>query len=191
GRATGSGRIESVSASRDRGSPAPGHEGPVQFQKMPKPPGWQEEQAVEIRRDWIAYLADGMGIDDEGVTSAELEALVVGRMLEQAEDDLFEDSFDEWDTEDEEEEDRLHSHSRGDRKQPEQRKGTSKKRRSRSASRTRDRDLSSAGPHGSAGDSGDRTKKRHPRGGVLGSKLLRRSQTTGDMDLLQPEARSA
>lgn len=51
---------------------------------MEKPPGWQEEQAVEIRRDWIAYLADGMGIDAPGATGAELEALVVRRMLEQA-----------------------------------------------------------------------------------------------------------
>lgn len=51
---------------------------------MEKPPGWQEEQAVEIRRDWIAYLADGMGIDAPGATGAELETLVVQRMLEQA-----------------------------------------------------------------------------------------------------------
>ena len=51
---------------------------------MEKPAGWQEEQAVEIRRDWIAYLANGMGIDAPGVTGAELETLVVRRMLEQA-----------------------------------------------------------------------------------------------------------
>lgn len=56
----------------------------MQFQKMPKPAGWQEEQAVEIRRDWISYLAKGMGIDAKGVTGVELEALVVRRMLEQA-----------------------------------------------------------------------------------------------------------
>lgn len=56
----------------------------MQFQKMPKPAGWQEEQAVEIRRDWISYLAGGMGIDAEGVPGAELETLVVRRMLEQA-----------------------------------------------------------------------------------------------------------
>lgn len=60
------------------------YQGPVQFQKMEKPAGWQEEQAVEIRRDWIAYLADGMGIDAPGATGAELETLVVQRMLEQA-----------------------------------------------------------------------------------------------------------
>lgn len=59
-------------------------QGPVQFQKMEKPPGWQQEQAVEIRRDWIAYLADGMGIDAPGATGPELETLVVRRMLEQA-----------------------------------------------------------------------------------------------------------
>lgn len=51
---------------------------------MEKPDGWQEEQAVEIRRDWIAYLAEGMGIDAPGATGAELETLVVRRMLEQA-----------------------------------------------------------------------------------------------------------
>ena len=57
---------------------------PVQFQRMPKPPGWQEEQAVEIRRDWITYLAKGMGIDTKVHTGHELETLVVRRMLEQA-----------------------------------------------------------------------------------------------------------
>lgn len=51
---------------------------------MQKPAGWQEEQAVEIRRDWIAFLADGMGIDTRGATGADLEALVVRTMLEQA-----------------------------------------------------------------------------------------------------------
>lgn len=51
---------------------------------MEKPAGWQEEQAVEIRRDWIAYLAEGMAIDAPGATGAELETLVVRRMLEQA-----------------------------------------------------------------------------------------------------------
>ncbi len=56
----------------------------MQFQKMQKPAGWQEEQAVEIRRDWISYLADGMGIDAKGATGVELETLVVRRMLEQA-----------------------------------------------------------------------------------------------------------
>ena len=51
---------------------------------MTKPSGWQEQQAVEIRRDWIAYLAKGMGIDTEARTGADLETLVVRRMLEQA-----------------------------------------------------------------------------------------------------------
>lgn len=50
---------------------------------MQKPDGWQDEQAVEIRRDWIAYLAEGMGIDAD-VTGPELETLVVRRMLDHA-----------------------------------------------------------------------------------------------------------
>lgn len=56
----------------------------MQFQRMPKPPGWQEQQAVEIRRDWITYLAKGMGIDTEMHKGHELETLVVRKMLEQA-----------------------------------------------------------------------------------------------------------
>lgn len=56
----------------------------MQFQRMPKPPGWQEQQAVEIRRDWITYLAKGMGIDTDVHKGHELETLVVRKMLEQA-----------------------------------------------------------------------------------------------------------
>ncbi|CBN76857.1 conserved unknown protein [Ectocarpus siliculosus] len=150
---------------------------------MQKPAGWQEEQAVEIRRDWIAFLADGMGIDTRGATGADLEALVVRTMLEQAEDDLFQDSFDEWDTDEEEEEDRLHP--KGER-----RKGVAKGRKSRSHSRTRylsscaDED-DGASSAASGGGGGLKAKKRQPLGGMLGSKLLRRSQTTGDMDATQ------
>lgn len=59
-------------------------QGPVQFQKMKKPAGWQDEQAVEIRRDWISYLANAMSLDTEGATGPELEAMVVRRMVEQA-----------------------------------------------------------------------------------------------------------
>lgn len=57
---------------------------PVQLQRMAKPPGWEAEQAVEIRRNWIAFLADGLGINTELITGAELEALLVKKMLEQA-----------------------------------------------------------------------------------------------------------
>eukprot|EP00903_Cladosiphon_okamuranus_P008377 g8055.t1 len=158
---------------------------------MEKPAGWQEEQAVEIRRDWIAYLADGMGIYAPDATGAELEALVVRRMLEQAEDELFEESFDEWDTDDEEEEDRMYSRQQQHRKYPNERRGITRRRRSRSQSRARD--LSSAAPsevdddddasssamRGAGGASVG--EKRRPKGGVVGSKTLRRSQTTGDM----------
>lgn len=39
---------------------------------------------MEIRRDWITYLAKGMGIDTEVHKGHELETLVVRKMLEQA-----------------------------------------------------------------------------------------------------------
>lgn len=70
---------------------------------------------------------------------------------------------------------------------PEQRKGPSKGRRSRSHSRTRylssnaDEDEGASSAASGAGG-GLKAKRKQPRGGVLGSKLLRRSQTTGDMD---------
>lgn len=51
---------------------------------MEKPPGWEAEQAVEIRRDWISFLSRAMGIDTELVQGAELETLLVRKMLEQA-----------------------------------------------------------------------------------------------------------
>ena len=85
--------------------------------------------------------------------------------------------------------------------QPGQRKGIMRGRRSRSQSRARDvssaapseadddEDVSSPAMRGAGGASGG--KRRRPRGGVLGSKLLRRSQTTGDMDAPQPKARAS
>lgn len=83
-------------------------------------------------------------------------------------------------------------------KQPDQRRGIMRGRRSRSQSRARD--VSSAAPSEAEDDDDVSSpmrgaggaslgKKRFPRGGVLGSKLLRRSQTTGDMDAPQPKAR--
>lgn len=55
---------------------------PVQFQKMPKPPGWQAQQAV--RRDWITFLAKGLGIDTELYTGPELVNQLARKMMEQA-----------------------------------------------------------------------------------------------------------
>lgn len=52
-----------------------------------------------------------------------------------------------------------------------------------------DDDFASLAVPGAGGASGDKGKRRRPLGGVLGSKLLRRSQTTGDMDAPQPKAR--
>ncbi|CAN0385756.1 unnamed protein product, partial [Ectocarpus fasciculatus] len=66
---------------------------------------------------------------------------------------------------------------------PELRKGVAKGRRSRSHSRTRYADEDDGASSAASGAGGGLTAKRkQPRGGVLGSKLLRRSQTTGDMD---------
>lgn len=56
----------------------------MQLERMAKPAGWEAEQTVQIRRDWITFLANGMGIDTEAVTGTELETLLVRKMLEQA-----------------------------------------------------------------------------------------------------------
>ncbi|CAM9246680.1 unnamed protein product, partial [Ascophyllum nodosum] len=182
-RGTAEGRINASPPSPDGGV----HDAPVQFQRMPKPPGWQEEQAVEIRRDWITYLAKGMGIDTKVHTGHELETLVVRRMLEQAEEDLLADSFDEWDTDDDEEDGRQYSEKHPQRRIP---PGT---RRSRSHSRSRqntstfsrlngDNRLTSPPLSGRGDGGGDRPGSgKRPRGGAL-RHVLRRSQTTGDMD---------
>lgn len=56
----------------------------MQFQKMEKPQGWAEQQAVEIRRDWITFLAKRLGIDTNVHRGAELETMLVKKMLSNA-----------------------------------------------------------------------------------------------------------
>ncbi|CAM9992196.1 unnamed protein product, partial [Discosporangium mesarthrocarpum] len=88
----------------DCSSPEDGGDGPVPFKKMKKPIGWEGEQAVEIRRDWISYLAKHMGLDSTARSGVALENLVVRKMLERAEKECLGDFLDEWDTDDDEEE---------------------------------------------------------------------------------------